>query len=480
MVRDKNLSTFAKLISIEHYLMKQMNLKYFYRSFGILLWILILASCVKSDPIYIDPIKDAQIYSFSVTSKVDSNKYFNDIKFSIDQVNGRIFNQDSLPYLFDVDSIFLHIKGNPSAGYSNVEIELVNTDSTYSWNAKDSIDMHRLKTIEITAQDGDTKRKYDISINIHQQDPYIFNWDNIISDDNPYINPSIIDIQRTISYKDQFITYYKVNGEVRASSASAFQGNDWKDKMVAGLTGDINLSSMHVSNNSDISTLYCLNYDGDVFATDDGYTWNNVNSAYSVKAIYGDLPHLEGEYRMLLAAESDGKLYFATSPDFITFDIKNELVKSIPVRDFSSVSINDPKVYTAKAIIIYGGNDIDGNSNKKIWIVNENNDIIEHISKMSSVNIDNAQMFFYDNMPYMFVAEENEGKYENKFYFSEDRGATWKWGGSSQSVEEEMLYRNSTSVISDSNNFIWIFGGKSKFDKQIVDVWRGRLNKLAK
>jgi hypothetical protein len=36
------------------------------------------------------------------------------------------------------------------------------------------------------------------------------------------------------------------------------------------------------------------------------------------------------------------------------------------------------------------------------------------------------------------------------------------------------------SVITDSNNFIWIFGGESGAQAPITDVWRGRLNKLVK
>ena len=42
-----------------------------------------------------------------------------------------------------------------------------------------------------------------------------------------------------------------------------------------------------------------------------------------------------------------------------------------------------------------------------------------------------------------------------------------------------MGFRKGASVITDLNNYIWIFGGVSETQTQIDDVWRGRINKFA-
>ena len=49
MVNAENISTFAKLIHIVQYILKQMILKYFYRTLGILLWVFVMASCLSSN-----------------------------------------------------------------------------------------------------------------------------------------------------------------------------------------------------------------------------------------------------------------------------------------------------------------------------------------------------------------------------------------------------------------------------------------------
>ena len=221
--------------------MKQMILKYFNHLLGALILGLMLASCIKSDYVDRDPSKDAQIYSFTITSQNDSNSYFSESKFSIDQINGRIFNRDSLPYLFNVDSISVSIGGGSNSGFSNIEVKLRDADSTYSWNGKDSIALHRLKSIETTAEDGKSKIKYEISINIHQQDPYIFNWTKI---DENYISSSV-DEQKTVSFKNKFITYYNIGGDIRAASSS--EGASWSNHVVTGLPVGAKVSSINLS-----------------------------------------------------------------------------------------------------------------------------------------------------------------------------------------------------------------------------------------
>jgi hypothetical protein len=69
---------------------------------------------------------------------------------------------------------------------------------------------------------------------------------------------------------------------------------------------------------------------------------------------------------------------------------------------------------------------------------------------------------------------------KNKLYYSENYGLNWISGGTNQTLPDNFTGRMHASVITDSNNFIWIFGGESGAQGSIADVWRGRLNKLAK
>lgn len=57
---------------------------------------LVLSSCLKSDEIVgVEAIKNCQIHTFSLSH--DSVSGLDTVKFTIDQLTGRIFNIDSLP-----------------------------------------------------------------------------------------------------------------------------------------------------------------------------------------------------------------------------------------------------------------------------------------------------------------------------------------------------------------------------------------------
>ena len=91
------------------------------------------------------------------------------------------------------------------------------------------------------------------------------------------------------------------------------------------------------------------------------------------------------------------------------------------------------------------------------------------------IDIESAALFYYDNKVYLLAFD---GKV-NTFYMSSNYGLNWQSGGENQALPEEFKVRKTTSVITDNDNFIWIFGGKSNTNNHILDVWRGRLNKLA-
>ena len=89
--KAKNVSTFVPLYATNLFLMKN----------RIVLFIagccaLLLSSCLGSDDTQYELSKDCQILSFSLSN--DSIPGLKDVVFTIDQVEGKIFNIDSMPY----------------------------------------------------------------------------------------------------------------------------------------------------------------------------------------------------------------------------------------------------------------------------------------------------------------------------------------------------------------------------------------------
>ena len=454
--------------------LKQMTLKYLRQTVSILLWVLVFSSCLNSSESDFELSHDAQIYSFGMASSKDTTKALSETRFTIDQINNKIFNRDSLPYLFHVDSIYLNISGKSTYSHSKILINLQDKDSSYLWNGKDSVSFKRLKSIETTAEDGKTVKLYEFKANVHQQDPYLMSWSRVTQ--NYLITP--VEQQKTILHGGKFITYYKSGTTIKASSSLSSDGKNWAPAIVSGLPATLKTSSIFSATNGPVSTVYAQDADSSMYKSADGLIWNKIASDYPVAAVYGKLPSASGEFAILAAVNDKGTLKFALTKDFVTFAVKSALPSedTFPTVDFSAASIENPSVFSAKYIILSGGKDRNNIVNNKLWIIHEKDGEITHLPEVSSISLQLSQLFLYDNNVYLMTYETGK----NRLYYSEKYGLNWISGGANQALPDDFPGRMHASVITDSNNFIWIFGGESGAQAPITDVWRGRLNKLVK
>ena len=228
------------------------------------------------------------------------------------------------------------------------------------------------------------------------------------------------------------------------------------------------LSSLTTTDNS----IYVIDEDNKLYSSEDGFVWSKITSEFPVAAIYGKLPSsTKGEFLTMII--DDGALKLAETDDFISFNIMDLLSEAntsdLPVQNFTSISIDIPSSYTIKYLIIAGGTDI--------WILQEKDGKIASLKskRTSTSSLNNSTLFFYDKNPYILI---NSGV-ENSLIYSANFGLEWKPTGENQTLPEDMGFRKGASVITDLNNYIWIFGGVSETQTQIDDVWRGRINKFA-
>lgn len=468
MVKAKNLSTFAYLKPSVHYFLKQMISKYFVRASILLISIMLLSSCLNNNRNEdVNLSKDAQIYSISLSSKADTARAFSNSPLTIDQIGNRIFNKNPLPYLFSVDSVKINLRGYSTyiQPHSQITIYLKDTDSSYVWNGNDSVAIKRLKGIATTAADGKTTKTYDFQLNIYQEDPDVLNWERLKTD---YLISLPVEAQKTILFAGRFFTYYKSGASIKAVSGT--DGVNWAVAPVTGLPGTLKFSSLLATNNA----VYAIDETNAVYKTTNGVNWSTLTTAYPVVAIYGKLPSATSGN--ILAIINDGGVNtFAETNDFSSFKLMDAAHAEIPVTDFSVTQINNPKVYSAKYILLSGGLTANGNANNHIWLIQEKGENITTISKYMNFTLLGSTVFNYNNNQYLITT----GNGKNTLLFSEDYGLTWKTAGLNQAFPIDFTYRTNASVITDSDNYIWIFGGTSGTSTQLVDVWRGRLNILS-
>ncbi|MDR0333465.1 MAG: DUF6242 domain-containing protein [Dysgonamonadaceae bacterium] len=451
-----------------------MTSKYIFQTALSVLSIVLFISCLGgSSAVDIEPSRDAQIYAFSMEAHrdADSARLLPATRFTIDQVNGRIFNQVFLPYQFSVDSVVLSIGGSQASlrGLSEVKIHLINPDSSFTLNRNDSIYISRLAKIETTAEDGKNQKTYDFQLNIYQQDPFIISWTRL---SNAYL-PSPIQAQKTIELDKRFITYYTAGGAISATYST--DGVNWTNSTLTGLPATTQLSLITSSNNA----AYVIDDANNVYKTTDGLNWSAVATSHPVVTIYGVLPSSTGG-RILIVVNDNGTLKFAQTDDFSTITLKNELpsniVNNIPMAEFSATQIDRSTTsYSVRYIVLAGGVTRNGllNSNN-IWILHENSGAIQALDVQTSMSLQGSSLFFYDDRLYALVTTP-DGK--NTLMFSKRYGLEWTETGEDQTFPDNFTYRTYASVITDTGDYIWMFGGRTPVG-EFSDAWRGRLNRL--
>lgn len=443
--------------------------KYFLGASVLIVNLLLFSSCLSSSDNNMEYPTDPQIYAISISSATDTTSLLPGVVFTIDQVNGKLFNREPLPYGFHVDSVMLSLTGSTSYGFSGIEVTL-EPDSSYAWSSSDSIAIPRLRKIKTTAPDGVTSKNYDFQLNIYQEDPYILTWKKIGEN---YLN-SPVESQATILYGDRFYTYYRSGDEIKAVSTEISDTPGWEAvDDLPGIPHTLRLSSLITSGN----IIYALDAaTGAVYHSPDGAKWSIVQTEYEVKAIYGELPNAAAG-NILLAVSHDEKVRFArASNDFSDIVLMNDLPANMPVIDFTAMKVESKTSYASKFIFLSGGNTTSDALNNDIWILQEDGGVIQYItSKRPDGILKGSSLFYYDDKPYLIAT--SAGK--NILMYSDNYGKDWIKAEENQSFPENFAGRTNTSVVTDADNNIWIFGGISSSNTQLVDIWKGRLNKFA-
>jgi len=440
---------------------------WFYYCFTLLATIILLSSCLDSNEVEYTYSADAQMTSLKISSSEDSLGVLSKVEFSINQVSSApvVFNKDSLPYLFDVENVKMEVTTN---GASGIKLYLINPDSSYIWNLSDSVKIKKLKQIEIFAQDGKTTKRYTFELRTHQQDPDTIFWQNV---KNNYID--LPTDQVTVADKNQFYTYYQTGNAIKLSTSSIEDGTNWTNQVLNGMPQNVLLSSIQTIDFDNNVTWYATDSNNKLYESANGIDWSLKATTYPVKAIYGKLPSFTKDSILLVL--KDGSDYkFAKTNDFSSLRVLNSVPSGFPITAFTFTSINDPLIYSAKYLIVTGGENDNNFPNRSVWVLQENENKINSISNISEFNVTGSSLFNYDGKIYLMTSKDNE----NVFYTSINYGIFWEKANSKQSLPAGFTNRTSQSVTVDSKNNIWIFGGKTNNQTQLVEVWKGRINKL--
>lgn len=458
----------------------------------------VITSCLDDDN-NIEYSPDATIHAFSL----DTIGYGITYKFTIDQINSLIYNEDSLPVHADtiIDRILIKTLTTASGVVTMLDKEgkdsIINIndsiDLTKYINAPDKNDYLKLK---VWTQDLQSNKEYRLSIRVHYLDPDTLNWGNG-RDEKPvafqkgFSQGEITGKQKAVILNGDIMVYSISNSELIAYKTAITDGKAWgKVEHIQGLPTitALDLSSIIEYNNH----LYMV-ANNQVYWSRDGVEWalhkllnrNNLKFATLLTAIQPDPENANNKKAGIaaIASNDNGSTYnfCMTNENTNLWNIGDALPTDFPTRNISSTvgfsATNVPFIVSMGTIIARDDNEEEGNDEEtpQSIVPWSSYDGLSWIDLSTSSSycpmLNSPSIIAYNEVFYAFGDDF-------KVFYTSPSGITWKEASKKFYFPEGLTKRAGTnySIVIDDNQFIWIIC--SKDDTGSDEVWRGRLNKL--
>ena len=430
-----------------------------------------LSSCLGNDYGDIEYPSESSIKSFSVgtlhqtfygkDSKGNDSVYvdtvsYADVPFTIDQINRRIYNKDSLPKEVDITRVVTSISADNAVYYEKNGKDTI-------WSSADSLDFTNNITLKVMAYSKIQNNfvfgePYTVTLNVHKLNPDSLVWKHF--GDKKFENNSILTEQKAIYNNEEIYVFGKTaNGEFKVNKASVTRGNitsDWEE--VAINTTDVNIYSATAFNGK----IYYI-------ANDELYTLENQGTKVG---------NLTGLTNILCVSNNNLMVYKKAENEIVSIDSegnelsegKSKFVNGYDLKERLS-AISTPSLHNSslwRTIVMTNDNDgtVETNTTANVFsYISSDTEWVKYQPNNPTTcpNQENISMISYDGKLFAY------GEKFDYFYSSTDNGLNWK------KEEEYMLfpdkqkessisletYRNggSYSTVSEENgnkgSFIW-------------------------
>lgn len=369
---------------------------------------------------------------------------------SIDNVNGRIFNADSLPVGTNVKRVAF--SNFTTAGISTIRSLTSGLDSTFTYT--DSTDFSTLRHISIYARNGQGKRTYAVDIRLHKEEPDSFRWTRTGAAD-----PALAALARPrlLIDGDRLLAFGSIEGGPAVLAADRNAHGTWTrtDLAATGLeTGTVTRMN---------GRFYAL-AGRQLLTSADGIGWEPAETAFRPEALVA-----AGSDR--LHALADGKLYASTDGTNWTEEEADE-PEELPDDGFAACHLPaslDPQLEyvllvgrrAGKAVVWRLTTDLTG-TERFPWTFLP----AEEDNPYPCPALEDASLVAYDGMA-VLVGTQADGT--GVLLASRDLGRTWKTGlvGAPPSQGDGVR-----AAATDDEQFLWVITGGTG------EVWKGRYNRL--
>lgn len=406
---------------------------------------------IKSEyPAFTDAGKDT-----SVVKTISGSSW----KFTIDQVAGKIFNVDSLPFSTNLSKVAVEMTVEGIASIYDTEADEFELMST-----SDSIDFTNPRILRITSLDGSYYMDYTVSVNAHKVDPDKMVWSKVTT-------PSGIVPERVVEFNDEILLFGN-SSEVPMLFSNTLDGKAaWAPVEISGLPATVDFSTV-----TPYCSLLCVLAEGDLYTSADARNWNCTSQDNGLLAIVGasdDEPALWLASATSLYCSSDGEAVERVA----------ELPADFPLYGISKASypLSHNKNIVRYMLVGYSTSEKDGKpqvwsmlSNENKWVKYDNAGNIYPCPALEGLAVLHYGGFLYAFGGNGTVAGSDVEAFSS-FYISKDNGIVWKASEDYYQVLPETLNGKNVCFAAtvDSNNFMWIVTSDA-----VAGAWRGIINRL--
>ena len=432
----------------------------------------ILSSCLGTDVEFDDwYTSNCLISSFQLQS--ESVTGLENVKFTIDQVNGLIYNKDSISYGTELNGKVIckiDFEGRPSA----IEVFQAATGDSATWNGTDSLDFRDYVRFDVFSQDGSAMKRYYAQLNIHQQTPDSMAWGWF---SNRLLGKAVQE-QKVIEREQYYWMYVRVASGYDLYRTPTTDIRTWTPVPLNGITGQ----AFHISQITEYEgTFYLPAADGALYYSTNLRDWKIQEQSPTVKAILGAITSgstVRNTSAMATIIQEGNELYFAAMDANKQWQKGTVVPSAFPITAFGNTSY-ETAFY--RHFVIAAGKDRNGRLSNAVWeTMNGLTWVCSTDEKRTIIEKrEGVMLTHYDDKMYLIGGINASNTAAKDIYYSRDRGITWALADTLMNFPASFRPRGYASVIVDKDNFLHLFGGKENNSANILDeLWSGRINRL--